>query len=199
MIDMMSFATSFLRLCALIGAGIVLILLQIWLSRRKSPLPGLAMILIACVVFLSLTFWAFHIEGQYQEEKLSCHLKNGMTAEAILHLDENKEILSVTAIFIKDKEGIKVDEVGWGEDRLKDLQNRLKGNYDITENTMPSYEDDMKHGVTVRGVTFNRSIFLFALVAINLPILCVYLYQRYQLRRKKRSEELARMNIQELV
>ena len=195
---MIGFASSFIYLCAIFAVGLLIVLLQLWLSSRKSSLPGLSIIAVVSVLFLSLTFWAFHEEGQYREETLTCSMAGGRTAEATILFDKDDEILSVTNIFIRDGDRTCLEEVGWGDYHLRDVQEKLKGGYDITENTRIKYESDLKHGVIRGNMTFNRNLFLIALIEIGLPLLCIHLFIRYRMKRKKQSEEMERMNIQDL-
>ena len=51
-----------LYVLSLIGMSILLILLQLWLSSKKSVFPGLALIAAAWVVFLSLTVWTYSLD-----------------------------------------------------------------------------------------------------------------------------------------
>lgn len=195
---MIGFASSFIYLCAIFAVGLLIVLLQLWLSSRESSLPGLSTIAVVSVLLLSLTFWAFHEEGQYREEPLICSMAGGRTAEAAILFDKDNEILSVTNISIRDSDGTCLEEVGWGDFHLRDVQKKLKGGYDITENTRIKYEGDLEHGVIRGNMTFNRNLFLIALIEIGLPLLCIHLFIRYRMKRKKQSEEMERMNIQDL-
>lgn len=181
-----------------IGIGVLLILLQLWLSSRKSALPGLSLIAGVCIIFLSLTVWAYSLDEPTREETLTCSLENDRTAEATVTLGEDDEILSVTEISIKDADGILIDEIGWGEDRLRDVQKKLRGDYDITVDTPTTWDDEIANGVKFGYTTFSKNIFLWTLGIVALPLLLIHLMRRYQLRRKRQLEELAKMSIQEL-
>ena len=56
-----------LYVLSLIGMSILLILLQLWLSSKKSVFPGLALIAAAWVVFLSLTVWTYILDVPTKE------------------------------------------------------------------------------------------------------------------------------------
>lgn len=187
-----------LYLVTLIGISALLILLQLWLSSRKSALPGLSLIAGICIIFLSLTVWAYGLEKPTREEPLTCSLEKDRTAEAVVTLGEDDEILSVTEISIKDADGILIDEIGWGEYRLRDVQKKLRGDYDITMDTPTTWGDEMENGVKFGYTTFSKNIFLLFLGIIASPLLLIHLMRRYQLRRKRQLEELAKMSIQEL-
>ena len=187
-----------LYVLSLIGMSILLILLQLWLSSKKSVFPGLALIAAAWVVFLSLTVWTYSLDVPTKEEKLTCSLDKGRTAKATVTWSEDHEIIAVTDISIKDEEGTLIDEIAWGEYRLKDVQKELKGDYAITMDTPTTWKDGMDDGVKFGYTTFSKNIFLWDLGIVTLPLLLIHLTRRFQLRHKRQREELEKMNIQEL-
>ncbi|SCJ55409.1 Uncharacterised protein [uncultured Eubacterium sp.] len=187
-----------LYVLTLTGMGILLILLQLWLSSKKSVFPGLALVAAVCVVFLSLTVWAYSLDVPTKEETLTCSLEKDRIAEATITWGENNEIVSVTDISIKDKKGILIDEIAWGEYRLKDVQKKLKGDYAITMDTPTTWKDGIEDGVKFGYTTFSKNIFLWDLGIVTVPLLLLHLMRRHQLRRIKQREELEKMNIQEL-
>lgn len=197
MTDIMSFAWSFLiwplSLGILLGAGF----LQLRLLSRKSPWPGLVPLAVLCVVCLSATAWMFYTEAQYDSETLTCSLKDGMTAEAVVYLDGKGEVLRVTDIFIKDEAGEKLDDIGWGEFRFRDIQEKVRGTYDLDEDTSPDFGDE-EGFVRINGTGYYKTCFVYVMLYLGVPLLGIYLFKRLQLRRKRRERETERVNLQAL-
>ena len=72
-----------LYVLSLIGMSILLILLQLWLSSKKSVFPGLALIAAAWVVFLSLTVWTYSLDAvSYTHLRMSCKKTSGLHEQA---------------------------------------------------------------------------------------------------------------------
>ena len=104
----------------------------------------------------------------------------------------------MTDISIKDEAGTLIDDIAWGEYRLKEVQKELKGDYAITMDTPTTWKDGMDDGVKFGYTTFSKNIFLWDLGIVTLPLLLIHLTRRFQLRHKRQREELEKMNIQEL-
>ncbi len=101
-----------LYVLSLIGMSILLILLQLWLSSKKVYFRAGAH--RGCMGrFLSLTVWTYSLDVPTKEEKLTCSLDKGRTAEATVTWSEDHEIIAVTDISIKDEEGTLIDEIAW--------------------------------------------------------------------------------------
>ena len=144
-----------LYVLSLIGMSILLILLQLWLSSKKVYFQGWRSSRLHGSFFI-LTVWTYSLDVPTKEEKLTCSLDKGRTAEATVTWSEDHEIIAVTDISIKDEEGTLIDEIAWGEYRLKDVQKELKGDYAITMDTPTTWKDGMDDGVKFGYTTFRR-------------------------------------------
>lgn len=197
MVDILSFAKSFLVWPVCLGIVIAAAALQLWLSSRKKPWPGLVPLIVLSVVCLSLTAWMFYTESQYRTEPLQCDLPEGRTAEAAVDFDGKGKILWASDIAIKDSSGEQLDSVSWGEFRLKDVQEKLKGTYKLDENTPPAPEPG-EPVFKLNGTYYSNSYFFWVLVDLGVPLLGIYLFKRVQLRRKLRERMFEKAQLQEL-
>lgn len=193
-------ATGLLSLLFMLGMGILIVWIQLRLSSKESGVPGGALIAVILAATLGMTAWVYTLPTNhgYTEKVLTCELTGGRTAEATVRLDENGEVAAASDISIKDEDGEKLDDLGWGEDRLRDVQKKLKGDYGISEETPIIWDDEMSNGVKIGGATWNRNAFLIMGLFIDVPLLIIYLLKRRQIRQRRRSEEMKKMSIQEL-
>lgn len=197
MVDILSFARSFLVWPACLGIIIAAAALQLWLSSRKKPWPGLVPLIVLSVVCLSLTAWMFYTESQYSTQTLQCDLPEGRTAESVVGFDGKGKIMWASDIAIKDSSGQQLDSVGWGEFRLKDVGEKLKGTYKLDENTPPAPEPG-EPVFKLNGTYYSNSYFFWVLVDLGVPLLGIYLFKRVQLRRKLRERMFEKAQLQEL-
>ncbi len=197
MVDILSFAKSFLIWPACLGIIIGAAFLQLWLSSKKSPWPGLLPLAVLCIACLSITVWMFYAEAHYTAELLTCNLEGNRTAEAEICFDEKGNILGVSDISIKDSGGEQLDSVGWGEFRLKDVQKKVAGEYELNSDAPPEFDLE-EHMVHINGGYYSRTYYLWIFVELGIPLLGVYLFKRMQLRRAKRDREFEKIRLQEL-
>lgn len=197
MVDILSFAKSFLIWPACLGIIIAVGFLQFRLSSKKSPWPGLIPLAVLCIACLSMTAWMFHAEAQYRTESLTCSLNGGRTAEAEICFDEKGKILWVSDIAVKDSSGAQLDSVAWGEFRLKDVQEKLKGDYELDGNTPTDFGLE-EHTVRMNGAYYLRTHYIWALIYLGVPLLGIYLFKRVQLHREKQEKEHGKIKLQEM-
>lgn len=181
-----------------LGAGFLALGAQVYLAKKKSPLPGLVLIVVTAMLFSGLTVWTHSLPTGRTEQVISCELSKGRTAEARVRYDEHGKAAEVSNISIKDKDGMKLDEVAWGEYRLKDVQQRLALPNTEMEKLDWISENETENSVKVGNTTFSRNIFIWMMFFIDLPLLVIYLLIRRQIRKKRRQDELRKMSIQEL-
>lgn len=177
----------------------LLIWFQIWLSTRKSVVPGLSVIALTSILFIGLTVWSFYTAAGYHNVLLSRNLNNGHEGEITIRLDRKDKVVSMSALVIRDKTGEKLDEISWGGELYGKIQKEMTKGYDVDEHTpYLSLDNEIKNSVQIKGATFSRTFFLVGIIFIDLPLLAIHLTKRKQMSEKKRSEELKKMNIESL-
>lgn len=192
----------FFPLLLLFGLLAVICFVQIRLSSMKSGVPGLAVVVISCVVFLGLTVWV-NLSGEvYTNREMKCELPEGRTASAMVCLDERETVIGVSDIWIKDADGAIIDEVSFGERRLRDVQEKLRGDYMNLDDIQIHWLDrnSFNHTAIVKvGERYmSRYTFFYLMLLVDVPLLVIYLLKRRQIHQRLRREELRKMSIQEL-
>ena len=189
-----------IELLALMGIAALVIWLQLWLSSRKSALPGLSIIAITAMLFIGLTIWSFYTVAGYHDVLLTKDLDNGQKGEITIRLDRKDEVVSMTSLIIRDKTGKKLDEIGWGDRyHYTKIQKEMTEGYEVDEKTpWLSFDTGIKNGVQMGNTTFSRELFLVGLLFVDLPLLAIYLTKRKQMRNRNRSEEMKKIKIESL-
>lgn len=192
---------SILTLAFFGGISVLIIWLQLWLSARKSPFPGVIIMVIIAVVCIGTTGWMYYVTTGYHDVKLQGPMAGNYKGEVTLRLDRDDKVVGASEVIIKDKknqvmEAIDLDFFFLVEDpndNAKYVKAMVK-DYDVDENT-PILLKDIENAYQQGNGTTNRNGLLILLLFADGPLLAIHLLKRRQLKRKHQDEELAKMKI----
>ena len=214
----MGIFVSYAATVAVLVVIAVFFVVVVKLSGKDSP--WLAMVPI--VLLLALTLGVnLAILQRCSDEKLTtltAKLENGMTAQMIVRIDGD-EIRSYGPVEIVDEKGILRESYGIDRFQYDDeyrepyrglFETMTKGKKVSASWHMEREEvaDMSKKMIFVKGDSIDRgsayfifdtaAMFYGPLLHLGLPLLAVYLVKRRQVRKRKRTAELRRMEIENL-
>lgn len=171
---------------------------EVRLSRKKSFLPGLIPIVLTLAVFSGLWIWFLGADPCTEEKTLRQELASGNTLEVTLRLDAEGQVVSMYDPVVKDSEGRIMEYVDWWEDGpYSRVFAKMQKHYSFDSDTQ-RYFNEYEHGIQVGNTALSGVVIPVGGALIILPLAAVYIVQRSKVRRKKREEELHRINIASL-
>lgn len=176
-----------------IGIVFVIVYLEVRLSSREHPWPGLIPIVFVAVLFLSMTAWAYRETDNYHTASVTGELPNGYVASIDFTINEKKQVVASSRIEITDESGEVVEIIPSDEEGFQEIQKRIAPQFTVESSIaeLPAIENGVHYG----GETMSRGAYLYFLIIVEVPLILIYGIRRYQFRRKKRMEELREMNI----
>ena len=171
---------------------------EIRLSRKKSFLPGLIPVVLTLALFSGLWIWSLGVDPCTEEKPLRQEMASGNTLEVTLRLDEDGKVVSMYDPVVKDPEGRIMEYVDcWEDGPYNKIFAKMQEQYDFDSGTQ-RYFNEYEHGIQVGNTAMSRGVIPVGGALIIVPLVAVYIVQRRKVRRKKREEELHRMNVASL-
>lgn len=209
---------SFLAVIAALVLVTGFVVLTVKLSGKDSPWPGLITIVLLVVLTLGINLTVLSGVGEEEIQTLTAKLDNGMTAQMAARI-KGDEIKSYGPIEIIDNDGILRDcyevDLPQKDDTYREPYIGLFEKMTAGKKVLPRWSMqkdlvmDMSQKIifikgdgenTLSGYTTfpAKTMFYGPLLYMGLPLLVIYGFKRRQVGKRKRTEELRRMEIENL-
>ncbi|MFQ9892531.1 MAG: hypothetical protein ACLRWH_05080 [Emergencia sp.] len=181
-------------------AIIVLILIEILLSKQRNRFVGMIPIIIIAILMVSLGFYTKSMQEQSHiiierlpfndnssiEMKLKISSKGQVVAYSDLQIKNSKnELIDVAPVYASLK----------SDYRYKNIGSTLIEKYGLTGESERIERVNSKN-VQFGEYTIRSRTFFIAAIVLNLPLIAIYSLCRLQLRNRRISEELRLLRIQ---
>lgn len=184
---------------ASIGIVLVIIGLELFLSRRKSVFWGIIPIFL---IFTSLIGAGIYVQSIQDDNKevLATYDFNGMTAEVKM-IENSNQIMAYSHMSIKDGNGHLIDVEPFSIEKDKEMSRYTKvANYFYKKYHLTGESEEVKminkDIASFKGVKINANFFFLAACILNFPLIVILVIMRRRIKQQRIAREIKKMNLE---
>ncbi len=178
----------------------ILLVTEIWLSRKKRWVYGLIPVLVLALAGASLYFYGTsYRSGYYVLEDEYCAGKTGMSAEITVKRNINGKLLCFSPLMIKNPDGTSIDSVylddaEYSNEFYKEAAEYFSERHNLKGDCM-SWEAVEGEYAYFGKTAVDMKAFTKLILILSLPLLITYIVVRVLRKKQKLREELKQLNI----
>ncbi len=183
-------------------AALVLICLEIRLSKSEKWWHGMIPIAIILVIFFIGLGWFLTNLNDYTVHTEMKELKNNTSAEIYIKTDNSNKVVTFSDLYIYDKNHTLLDHEGFsisGSSRYSAIIKDLIKDYNLSGTSFDKEWVTNNQAVYLSsGTRVFLNGYVFFVLILLLPFIAIYTINRRIIQSKKKKAELKKLNIESL-